>query len=187
MVFPVGVAGPRTHMIRARSFSTLLLGVLFAAAVVGAQQAPAAQLPYHAPAPQSGPRPIHIDENCRIVPTSGDRTLRKKEHPYRDSAICHLESVLDSTHWEERIVGNQLQRTFVRVKEHTFVLQDIAGEPVMFVVSQAIPKDWAIDSDPQPADLTNDTAIFHVYVKPGQTVHLHVGMRREWLQKPKPI
>lgn len=169
-------------------WSTLLLAALFSVAGTCAQQpSTAAQPPRDIPATQSGPRTIHVDENCRILPTVGDQVLRNKTHPYKDSAICNIESPGDSTFWEERIAGNQLWRTLVRVKEQEFALRDIANEPVMFVVSQRIPKDWAIDSDPQPVDLVGQTAYFHVYVKPGETIRLHVGLRRDWPQKPKPL
>jgi hypothetical protein len=35
--------------------------------------------------------------------------------------------------------------------------------------------------------MDGQTAYFRVYVKPGETISLHVGVRREWAQKPKPI
>lgn len=172
-------------MIRAGLFSTLTLVAVFAFAP--ARQMQAAQSSSPDSGVPAGARTIHIDEKCRIVPNEGDFVARKAAHPYHDSAICHLESVADSTHWEERIAGNELLRSLVRVKEHEFVLRDISDEPVMFVVSQTVPENWAIDSDPQPVDIEGRTAYFHVYVKPGQTVRLHVGMRRTWPQKPKPI
>lgn len=136
---------------------------------------------------QPTPRTIHVDEDCRILPTASDEAVQKKERPYRDSAICNIESPHESAHWEERIAGNELLRTFVRVREHEFALRDIADEPVMFVVSQRVPNDWAIDSTPQPVAIEGQTAYFHVYVKPGETIRLHVGMRRDWPQKPRPI
>lgn len=175
-------------MMRGMNWSAIPLVIFFAVASLRAQQPPtAAQAPYGVRDAKPRPRTIHVDENCRILPTAGDEVLRKKEHPYRDSALCDIESPNDSTHWEERIAGNQLLRTFVRVKEQEFALRNIADEPVMFVVSQKIPKDWAIDSDPQPVDLVGQTAYFDVYVKPGETIRLHVGLRRDWPQKPKPL
>lgn len=170
---------------RGMKVSATLLAVFVALALAGAQQPP--QAAHGSADSQPGPLTIHVDENCRILPTAGDQSLRKKDHPYRDSAICTIESPGDSTFWEEKIAGNQLWRTLVRVTEHEFALRDIAEEPVIFIVAQKIPKDWAIDSDPQPVDLVGRTAYFRVYVRPGEVIRLHVGMRREWPQKPRPL
>ena len=105
--------------------------------------------------------------------------LPKKDHPYNDSAICNLEGVKESSHWEEKVDGNQLKRWQVHVKERTYVLQDIADQPVMYVVQFDIPKDWFIDSDPQPWQTVGQTAYFRVYVNSGETVRLHVGYIRD--------
>lgn len=161
---------------------------MWAGAMTVAQNPPgAARVPYDGSDSLSGPKPIHVDENCRILPRSGGLPRTKKTHPYSDSAICSLEGLLESTHWEEKISGSELQRWFVRVKERTFVLQDIADEPVMFIVRYAVPRGWFVDSDPQPWQTVGQTAYFRAYVKPGETVRLHVGVRREWPMKPKPI
>ena len=168
----------------------LLCGFLLvgACAVAGAAQktAGAVRIPYDGSDSLTGPMPIHVDQNCRILPDAAV-TGHKKPHPYTDPAICSLQSTADSEHWEEKISGKELLRTFVRVREHTFVLQDVADQPVMFIVQQPVSKGWFVDSDPQPWQMGGDTAYFRVYVKPGQTVRLHVGERREWPQKPKPI
>lgn len=175
-------------MNRRRRFTGLV--VLAATALSGAlaQQPTGAQrIPYDGSDSSSGPKPIHVDRNCRILPGSSALPPARKPHPYNDPAICALEGRAESTHWEEKITGNQLQRTFVRVKEQTFVVQDIADQPVMFIVQYAVPQNWFVDSDPQPWQTVGQTAYFHVFVKPGQIVRLHVGIRREWPQKPKPI
>jgi hypothetical protein len=145
------------------------------------------RLPYDGSDSMTGPKPIHVDQNCRFLPHTEPASRAKKIRPYYDSTICGLESENDSTHWDEKIAGNQLQRTFVRVSERTFVLQDIADEPMMFIVEYDVPQGWFVDSDPQPWQKAGRTAFFHAYVNPGETVRLHVGVRREWPEKPKPI
>lgn len=171
-------------MIRSQILPALLSAFLLPCA--GAQKT-TARVPYDGSDSTSAPLPIHIDQNCEILPDRADSNGRKKPRPYRDSYICQLESVNSSEHWEESISGHELLRTFVRITEHTFVLHDVADKQVMFVVQQTVPKGWFVDSDPQPLAVVENTAYFHVYVQPGQTVRLHVGMRREWPQKPKPI
>jgi hypothetical protein len=57
----------------------------------------------------------------------------------------------------------------------------------MYIVQFDIPQNWLIDSDPQPWQIVGQTAYFQVYVNPGQTVRLHVGVRRQWPQGSKPI
>jgi hypothetical protein len=153
-----------------------------------AQNPPRAQrVPYDGSDSLSGPKPIHIDERGRILPGGEGVPLKKKTHPYRDSSICSLEGPKESTHWEERITGNTLQRWLVRVTERTLVFRNIADEPVMYVVQYNVPQNWFIDSDPKPWQTVGQMAYFRVYVKPGETIRLHVGIRREWLQKSKPL
>jgi hypothetical protein len=147
----------------------------------------AGRTPYDGADSMSGPMPIHVDETCRILPSNDGAPIRKKPRPYRDSAVCDLEGPKDSTHWEEKITGNLLERTFVHVKERTLVFQDIADGPVMYIVQYDVPQGWFVDSDPQPWQTVGQTAYFRVYVKPGETIRLHVGVRREWPSKPKPI
>ena len=168
-------------------FASLLLAtVSFAAAV--AQSTPGANRPpYDGSDSQDGPRPIHVDQSCRILPNSAPILPKQKPHPYRDDTVCYQESERDSTHWEEQASGHELRRTFVYVREHEFVLQDVTDQPVMFFVEQTVPRGYFVDSDPQPWKVAGITAYFHVYVKPGETVRLHVGMRHEFPGKPKPI
>lgn len=166
-------------------FALMLLGLAGGAA---AQQKPGAlRPPYDGADSPAGPRPIHVDQNCRIVPTQAELPPGKKPRPYSDNIICHLESSSESDHWEEKIANNQVQKIHVYVVEHTFVLLGVADQPVMFVVTQKVPQGWVIDSDPQPLAMVGQTAYFHVYARPGETVRLHVGMRREWFQRPKPL
>jgi hypothetical protein len=164
--------------------AVLILGVCAGAAAMG-QNAPG-RVPYDGSDAQNGPKPIHVDQKCRILPGSEGIPM-KKAKPYNDSTICALEAESQSQHWEEKINGRELDRWLVRVKEQTFVLEDIADEPVMFIVQYDVPQGWFVDSDPQPWQMVGQTAYFHAYVKPGETVKLHVGVRRVWPQKPKPI
>ncbi len=167
------------------TIAVLIFSVWAGPAALEGQNAPG-RVPYDGSDALNGPMPIHVDENCRVLPES-QAMPAKKAKPYFDPAICSLESQAESQHWEEKIAGNQLERWFVRVKERTFVLRDIAEKPVMFLVQYELPKGWFVDSDPQPWQIVGQTAYFHAYVKPGETVKLHVGVRREWPQKPKPI
>jgi hypothetical protein len=130
---------------------------------------------------------IHVDQDCRILPDPAHAPPGKKPKPYTDSAICRLEGIFESQHAEEQIQGDQLIRWHVDIHEHTFLLQDISDAPVTFVVEQSIPKNWTVDSDPQPKQVIGQTAFFPVIVQPGETVHLHVGMRRASPMRAKPI
>lgn len=130
---------------------------------------------------------IHVDQDCRILPDPAHVPPGKKSKPYSDSAVCHLVNVFESQHVEEQIQGSQLLRWRVQIHEHEFVLQDISDAPVTFVVQQVIPKDWSVDSDPQPKQMIGQVAYFPVIVQPGQIVHLHVGMRRATPMRPRPV
>ncbi len=130
---------------------------------------------------------IHVDQDCRILPDPAHALSGKRAKPYTDSALCQLEGIFESQHVEESIQGDQLLRWHVEVHEHTFVLQDISDAPVTFVVEQIVPKNWTVDSDPQPKQMIGQTAFFPVIVQPGQVVHLHVGMRRASPVHAKPI
>jgi hypothetical protein len=132
-------------------------------------------------------RQIFIDQDCRILP-GGDMLLPgKKDKPFSDPVICHLESVNNSNHIEEKIVGNELYRSRVYVAEQEFVLQNISDGEAKFVVEVAVNSDWVIDSDPQPVSTEGDVAIFPVYAQPGEIVRLHVGMRHTQPLKTKTI
>jgi hypothetical protein len=165
----------------------LSFGVCLSGAASAQNQSPTNRAPYDGADTLNGPKPIHIDGNCRILPGSEFAGVKKKTHPYNDSAICSIKGPVESQHQEEKVAGNELQRWLVRVKERTFVLQDISDDPVLYVVQFDVPQNWVIDSDPQPWQMAGQTAYFRVYVKPGQTERLHVGVRRMWPQKSKPI
>lgn len=112
------------------------------------------------------PKEIHVDQNCHILP---DQTT--------DPAICHLESVHTSSHPEETVRDGVTRRSMVEIAEQEYLLQDVTGERVIFVVEQSVPKGWSVDSDPQPTEMHGRKAVFRVSVDPGQIVRLHVGLR----------
>jgi hypothetical protein len=167
----------------ALAFVSLLVPVLAAA-----QQAnPVPRPSYDGSDSPDAPLQIHVLDDCRIVPAPDQFAPPKKQRPFQDPNICHLESINSSEHTEEQIVGNRLLRDSVRISEHEFVLQNIASDPVIFVVQHQVPRDWSIDSDPQPSKVVGDTAYFPVHAAPGQIVRLHVGMRRTIPMKPQTI
>lgn len=174
---------PQARFLLACSLICLLASA--GACAQGARQA--ARQPYDNSNSAAGLQVFHLDQRCRILPDPAHLAPGKKPRPYTDSAICHLESVLSSSHWEEKITTHQLQRTLVFIREHEFVLQNMSDTRALFVVQQEVPSKWSVDSDPQPVQIVGRIAYFHVYAEPGQIVRLHVGMRREYPMKPKPI
>jgi len=140
---------------------------------------------------------IHVDGSCRILPAPDPvSSNRKKPQPIQDPVLCHIESPNSSAHMEEAIVGHELRRSRVEIAEHEFVLQNIASDPVIFVVEQPVSKGWQVDSDRQPVSIeqVNDhgsrhewkgsIALFRVHAQPGQIVRLHVGERHAIPLKP---
>jgi hypothetical protein len=175
-------------MTGAIAFRLLILGSLAAPFCLAAQQASTPTRPaYDGSDSLFAPMEIHVLGDCRIVPAPDPFASRKKQRPFRDDTICHLESIASSEHTEEAIVGNQLERSNINISEHEFVLQNIAPRPVIFYVEQQVPKDWSVDSDPQPTKMVGSTAIFPVHVAPGQIVRLHVGIRHTTPLKPRVI
>jgi hypothetical protein len=168
--------------------SAFLLAASFSSVNIFAQQT--ANLPrpaYDGSANPDSPREIDIDQDCRILPGPAQIVPGKKDKPFTDSAICHLETVNNSEHMEEKIVGNDLYRSRVRIAEQEFVLQNIATNPVVFVVQQGVPDGWIVDSDPQPAEIRQSTAFFPVHAQPGEIVRLHVGLRHTQPLKPRRV
>lgn len=133
-------------------------------------------------------REIRVDEDCRIL-VADERQVADTKKPrfVRDPVICHIESANSSEHTEEGIVGDELLRNRVKVVEHEFLLQNIAGDPVIFVVRQVVPKGWMVDSDPQPNAMDGSDAIFRVHAAPGEIVRLHVGERHTTSLRPRVI
>lgn len=131
---------------------------------------------------------IYVNQNCEIFPglvfpLSG----RKVPESRWISDVCHLESVLDSEHREEKPAGNELERSDVEVREQEYVLQNITMKPQVFAVLEQVPRGWKVDSNPQPTTMAGDIAVFDVHVDPGETVRLHVGLRRTKELKAKAL
>ena len=127
---------------------------------------------------QAAPLSIVVDKSCQIEPESDPLVLGDRVDAFRDDAICHLESVLSSRHIEEKITNGQRSRFNVRVAEQEYVVQNPTDKPVVFIVRHEVPKDWIVDSDPQPCCIDGSTAVFRLNAEPGQRVRLHVGMHR---------
>ena len=157
-------------------------------------------VPLIAAAQQQPPRPaydgsgapdvalqIHVDAKCRILPEAAHPFPGHKPGPFRDANICHIEGAVGSEHREEQISGNQLLRSNVRVSEQTYVLQNITGDHIVFVLEFPVPKGWQIDSDPQPNRFDGSVAIFPQHAEAGEIVRLHVGIRRVTPIRPKTI
>ena len=137
-----------------------------------------------APAAQTEDQPaslsIVVDKSCLIQPESDPLVLGDHIDPFRDDAICHLESVLSSHHIEEKIRDGERSRFFVRVAEQEYVVQNPTDRPAVFIVRHEVPEYWAVDSDPQPSSMDGSTAVFRLNAEPGQRVRLHVGMHRNY-------
>lgn len=168
---------------KARSFC---MGVVLALSSIAAsaqrtpyQATPHATQPTTPASAASAPvQEIYVDHLCRLLPDPASVRPGKKPHLRRDPAICHLEAMNNSVHREERVVGNELERANVAVREQQYVLQDIYPEPVAFMVVQPVGPGWTIDSDPAPVKAVGDRAIFRAMAQPGEIVSLHVGIRR---------
>jgi hypothetical protein len=174
------------HLIMRRRFLHILALTSLAGAACLAPQEPARPSYDHSAAPDVAMQ-IHIDENCEIIPGSALALTSGKKKPFRDGAVCSLEGISNSEHDEERISGNQLLRWHVRIDEQTFVLQNVSDAHVVFFVERSVPKGWVVDSDPQPNRYVGSIAVFPVHAQPGETVRLHVGIRRMIPLKPRPL
>jgi hypothetical protein len=124
---------------------------------------------------------IVVDKACLIQPESDPLVLGDHSDAFRDDAICHLESVLSSHHIEEKITDGERSPFFVRVGEQEYVVQNPTDKPAVFIVRHDVPKNWTVDSDPQPSSTDGSTAVFRVNAEPGQRVRLHVGMHRSYI------
>jgi len=124
------------------------------------------------------PLSIVVDKSCRIEPDSDPLIVGDHVEAFRDDAICHLESVLSSQHIEEKITDGQRSHFTVRVAEQEYVVQNPTDKPTVFIVHHEVPKNWIVDSDPQPSSMDGSTAVFRLNAEPGQRVRLHVGMHR---------
>lgn len=151
----------------------------FAGAQSPAQSELVPATPASAPstAPPAAPPEIHVNQRCRQLTPATVRVAAKPGHGFPAQMFCRLESVNTTQHPEKTIVNGKPHRILVTVAEQDYLLQNITGAPVVFVVEHYVPKGWQVDSDPQPETLVGSRAIFHVNAQPGQTVRLHVGLR----------
>jgi hypothetical protein len=151
------------------TLSTLVLAVITATTLVAQQN----------PAPASPPSlaEVEIDQNCRILSSPAPTAANPNPTPrYRyNSAVCHLESQHCSDHWEKTTQNGVTKNILVAIKEREYILQNIGATPVTFAINQQVPKNWRIDSTPQPDQISGDIATFRIVAEPGQVVRLHVG------------
>jgi hypothetical protein len=172
--------------IKALLVPAFALGCVLAPCGAVAQQASDTARPsYDGSDSPNAPKRIYIDQDCRIEPDPAHPLPGKKLRPFSDSNICHLESVAQSNHIEERIAGDELYRSRIYIAEQEYVLQNITDGQVMFIVQHAVSPDWTVDSDPLPLSTEGNIAVFPVYADPGQIVRLHVGLRHTQPLKTK--
>jgi len=156
-----------------------------------------AQRPAYDPKAPTGvdlpPQTIVVDGDCKVLQNPG-APAEVKPRWKKDEILCHLETVLNSDHPEERISGGMAQKSWVHVAEQTYVMQNVADGPVVFEVRNYVPQGWQVDSDPQPVETVPLTgkkggwaAIFRVNAQPGEIVRLHTGMRHTEVGKAKPV
>jgi hypothetical protein len=162
--------------------AAFLLFCVIAPGVCKAQQQPDPVPPPWQIAPPAHVLPVHeilVDQTCAFLtyPAGATPGVKPKKAYFHD--FCHLESILDSHHREEAISGNELRQWDVAIREQEYVLQNSSDAPVVFVIAHVVPKDWKVDSDPQPASYDGTKAIFRAHAEPGEIVRLHVGMRHD--------
>jgi len=163
----------------------LFLLLCLAAAALPAQQPPHPERKaYDGADALNAPMRIYVDQDCRILPDPLHPTPGLKQKPYRDGAICHIDSPSSTVNLEQRTEDNQLIRW--DVVEETLQVTNLTDREVVFVVSYLVQKPWFIDSDPKPVRYEGNNAIFLVHVSPGRRVGLHVGRRIMRLIRPKP-
>jgi len=124
-------------------------------------------------------REIPVDQTCAFLtyPAGAASGVKPKKAYFHD--FCHLETMLDSRHKEEAISGNNLRKWNVEIREQEYVLYNSSNAPFIFVIQHLLPRDWKIDSDPQPVVYDGSNAIFRAHADPGEVVRLHVGMHHE--------
>jgi hypothetical protein len=130
---------------------------------------------------------IHVDQRCRILPNSATLPSGKKAKPWNDSSVCHLTNVFDTEHRVQTVVGSELQRSDVEVFEQQYVLGNQSTEPELFIIEQPALKGWTIEGDPPPFRVVDGKEYYRAWVQPGESVQLHVGMRKVTPLKPKAL
>ena len=129
------------------------------------------------PTQSATPAQIVIDPNCRLVTPDLRNPAKPRNHYQRDITICRLESVHESSHWEKQFLNGRWKNVRVTIHEREFILQNPYPRPVPFLVEYPLGKNQSIDSDPQPTEIVNQVAIFHLVVNPRESARLHVGAR----------
>jgi hypothetical protein len=124
-------------------------------------------------------REVHVDGYCHILTDPALVKPGKKLKLRFDDEICNVDQLKGNEHLETRDEADTRTRYWVWTAEHEFHLQNTTNAPQTFIVEQPVPRDWFIDSDPRPAEMHGQTALFRIEVAPHRIVQLHVGMRRE--------
>lgn len=132
-----------------------------------------------------GATEIHVDQRCRILPGAAAGVSGKRAKPWSDWNTCHLEQVFDTKHRVQTVVGTELRRSWVEIFEQQYVLGNQSQQPDVFIIEQPALKGWTIEGDPPPFRVAGGKEYYRAWVQPGETVRLHVGMRRETAEKPK--
>jgi hypothetical protein len=162
--------------------AALVVCWMVASATGAAQQQPESVPPPWEIAPPVRSLPvqeIHVDQNCAFLTYTNPAAPGVKPKKAYFPDFCHLETILDSHHREEAISGEEMRQWNVEIREQEYVLQNASAAPVVFVIEHFVPKDWKVDSDPQPVRYDGSSAIFRPQAAPGEIVRLHVGMRHE--------
>jgi hypothetical protein len=137
--------------------------------------------------PTAVPTEIHVDRRCRILPASPTLSAGKRAKPWSDWNACHLESVFDTEHRVQTVVGSELQRSDVEIREQQYVLGNQSQQPEVFIIEQPALKGWTIEGDPPPFRVADGKEYYRAWVQPGETVRLHVGMRKVTPLKPRAL
>ena len=159
----------------ARRATSPALTLVFALCLSPVATAPATA---RAQEPNSGPvlPEIHINQRCKALSADG-LSVGGTPAMLSAKAFCRLESVKTTQHSETEVVNGNPHRVLATVQEQDYLLNNVTGEPVVFVIEHRVPHGWQVDSEPAPASVSNSTAIFHAIAQPGQTVRLHVGLK----------
>jgi hypothetical protein len=137
--------------------------------------------------PGAAPTEIHVDQRCRVLPDAPTLPSGKKARPRSDWSVCHLESVFDTNHRVQTVVGSELQRSDVEIFEQQYVLGNQSEQPEVFIIEQSALKGWTIEGDPPPFRVAAGKEYYRAWVQPGETVQLHIGMRKVTPLKPKAL
>lgn len=130
---------------------------------------------------------IYVNDVCEIFP---GLTLPLTDHKPKgewNPDVCHIENAEHSERTEEKAAGGELERATVEIREQEYVLQNLDVKPALFELVARVPEGWSIDSDPRPARMTGQLAIFEIHAGPWEMVRLHVGIRHTKDLKPKAL